>query len=77
VTARPAAFHSLRRGQFPLVIEILDAATRTLRWSVRVPGPGAIAIPAASEVNGGAPVAVRVTFGDGSVITEEPPGQAR
>ena len=50
----------------------LDAVTREVRWSATADGPGAVRIPGQHETNGGKPVAVRVTYGNGKVVEMEP-----
>jgi hypothetical protein len=64
----PVAFHDLPASAFPLVMELLDAKTRKVRWTATVTGPGGVRIPGKAEINAGKPVLARVTFADGEVI---------
>lgn len=68
----PAAFRDLPASAFPLVMELLDARTRKVRWTTAVTGPGEVRIPGNAETNGGKPVIARVTFADGEVFEAEP-----
>jgi hypothetical protein len=70
------SFCDLPASSSPLLIELLDASTRKIRWSVTVTCPGAVRIPGKHESNGGRPVAVRITSGDGK-ITELWPEDTR
>jgi len=65
------AFRDLPRSAFPFVIELLNAESRQVVWSAEVAGPGALRIPGRDET-GGRPVAVRVTYADGTVCVDEP-----
>lgn len=66
----PMAFHDLPADSFPFTMELLDAATREVRWSVRVDGPGATKVPARNEINEGLPVIARIIRKDGTVAAE-------
>jgi hypothetical protein len=58
---------------FPFTIELLDTATRQLRWKTTVTGPGALQVPSKHDINDGKPLTSRFTWADGTV-TEEGPG---
>lgn len=64
------AVYDLKRGDFPLTLEMLDAVNRDVVWKVTAPGPGAVWIPGRSEVNQGRPVALRITTPDRVVVVE-------
>jgi hypothetical protein len=51
-------------------MEFLDAATREVRWSVKVTGPGAVKVPGRNEINEGRPVVARIIRKDGTVAAE-------
>jgi hypothetical protein len=64
------SFHRLPANAFPLFIELLDARTRTVRWSVIVLKPCVLRIPSKDKINNGEMVTPRVTYGDGRVFDE-------
>lgn len=68
----PAAFHYLPASAFPLVMELLDAETRKVRWTTTITGPGGVRIPGCAETNGGKPVIARITFADGETVEAMP-----
>jgi hypothetical protein len=70
----PAKFRDLPASSFPFTMELLDVETREVCWSATADGPGVVRIPGKEETNGGKPVAVRVTFGNGEVVEMEPGG---
>jgi hypothetical protein len=72
VAVLPVAFRDLPASAYPFTIEMLDAVTREVCWSVTAAAPGAVRIPGKHETNGGKPVACRVTFGNGEVSVAEP-----
>ncbi len=64
----------LPSGLFPLLIEALHVETRAVVWSVKIIEPEAfvmVKIPALKAELGHF-VAIRVTFGDGTVSCQEP-----
>jgi hypothetical protein len=70
----PTAFHDLPASAFPLVMELLDAASREVRWTATITGPGGVRIPGCAETNGGKPVIARITFADGETVEAMPGG---
>jgi hypothetical protein len=71
----PVAFHDLPASAFPLVMELLDADSREVRWTTTITGrPGGIRIPGNAETNGGKPVIARITFADGETVEAMPGG---
>jgi hypothetical protein len=66
-------FFDLPAEAYPFTVEFLDATTFGPVWSATVTAPGLMRIPAARELNGGAPVITRITFADGDVRECPPP----
>jgi hypothetical protein len=66
----PSAFHDFPADAFPFTLELLDAVTREVCWSVRVDGPGATKVPGRNEINEGRPVIARIIRKDGTVAAE-------
>lgn len=60
-------FRDFPRSKFPFTMELLDAETREVRWSVTIEGPGAVQVPSKDEINGGRLLVGRITFADGEV----------
>jgi hypothetical protein len=71
---QPWAFHDLPADAFPVTLDLLDAASREVRWTLVLDGPGALRVPSRDEINGGLPVTARVTFADGTVNEAGPGG---
>jgi hypothetical protein len=79
--ARPEqmVFHDLGPDDFPLRIQMLDAATRRECWSAEITGPGVCRMPGADEVNDAQQVIIRLTFPDGEAteaLSPEPGARA-
>ena len=70
MTPLPVKFRDLPADAFPFTMELLDAETREVRWSVRVDGPGATKVPGRNEINEGRPVIARIIRKDGTVAAE-------
>lgn len=67
---RNLAFHDLPQSAFPFKIEFFNA-TGDLVHAIEVSGPGAVEVPGLRPQHG--PVAVRVTYADGSVVEQPAP----
>lgn len=68
---KPTAFHDLPADAFPLTLEFLNRHGVLIRTE-RVDGPGVSEIPGLAPLYG--PIAVRLTFANGTTHTEPPPG---
>jgi len=59
---------------FPCTVELLDTATRKVRWTTAVTGPGALWVPSKYDINDGKALTSRLTWADGTVTEDGPPG---
>jgi hypothetical protein len=62
----PVAFKDLPAAAFPFTIELLNADTREVVWTVTVDGPGVITVPGRDVTGPGRKIA-RITYPDGTV----------
>jgi hypothetical protein len=67
----PVAFHDLSEGSYPITIEYIAVATGKVLQVQEIPsGPALLKMPTLSGLFG--PIRVRMSFGDGIVIEQEP-----
>lgn len=67
-----SAFIDVPPNDFPFDVEVLDVETRKVVWRVTVTGPGAVEFPGRDQTNNGKPVAVRVSYPDGTINELDP-----
>lgn len=66
----PTAFHDLPADKFPFIVEFISSKGMVVH-RIEVASPGVVKIPGLSPLFG--PVSTRVTFADGTVVTEPAP----
>lgn len=72
---KQVAFHTLRRKDFPLTIELVRESDHVVVWHEIITGAGALEVPAIDSLEGPKPFYTRATTPDGSIFEVHLPPQ--